>query len=236
MNDKIFTLSNKEDYIYYLAELIIDFITYKNRLSTYQLEMNKLIEENKNNHIVDTYLYQSVSDRIKSLFYYIFNLIGDETKTAVSYRKFRKRLYKNRMFLKLNIDDLSQEERQIINYFNKHRNWGLHIPESLFVHKKDFFNIDSKYINEHKKTIIVPHYNFFEIEYLEKLNKETNEVLSLLEKLEKRIFKDYQILVDENFEILIVTEKLKSYKIMDIVKSSFNTNSFNNKNHNENRK
>ena len=224
MNNKIFNLTNKEDYIFYLSEIIIDFITYKNRLSIYQLEMNTLIEKNKDKKIIDIYLYQSISDRIKSLFYYIFNLIGDETKLAVSYRKFRKRLYKNKAHLALAIEDLSEEETQIINNFNKHRNWGLHIPESLIVQKKDFLKIDYDFINKHKNNIAVPHYEFFEIEYLEKLNVETIEVLSELKKLEKRIFKDYRLLVNEPFEVKIEIQQVKPYKIMDIVKSSYENN------------
>lgn len=224
MNDKIFNLTNKEDYIYYLSEIIIDFITYKNRLSIYQLEINDLIKNNKDKKIIETYLFQSISDRVKSLFYYIFNLIGDETKLAISYRKFRKRLYKNRVHLKLLIEDLSEEEKQTINYFNKHRNWGLHIPESLIVQKKDFFKIDYDFINKYKNNIAVPNYNFFEIEYLEKLNEETVYILSELKTLENRIFKDYRLLVDKPFEINIETQQVKPYQIMDIVKASFDGN------------
>lgn len=52
--------------------------------------MDDLITKNKDKKIIEIYLYQSISYQIKSLFYYIFNLIGDETKLAISYRKFRK--------------------------------------------------------------------------------------------------------------------------------------------------
>ena len=224
MNNKIFNLTNREDYIYYLSEIIIDFITYKNRLLMYQLEMSDLIEKNKDKKIIEIYLYQSISDRIKSLFYYIFNLIGDETKLAISYRKFRKRFYKNRVHLGLRIEDLSEEYKQILNNFNKHRNWGLHIPESLIVQKKNFLKIDYAFINKYKKNIAVPHYEFFEIEYLEKLNEETIEILSELGKLEKKIFEDYGLLVNEPFEINIEMQQVKPYKIMDIVKASFDGN------------
>ena len=124
----------------------------------------------------------------------------------------------------MSIEDLSENEKQIINNFNKHRNWGLHIPESLIIQKKKFLKIDNDFINKYKNNIAVINYDFFEIEYLEKLNEETIGILLELKILENRIFKDYGLLVDEPFEINIETQQVKPYHIMDIVKASFDGN------------
>ena len=49
-------------------------------------------------------------------------------------------------------------------------------------------------------------------------------IISNLKILKNRIFKDYELLVNESFEINIEIQEVKPYKIMDIVKSSFNGN------------
>lgn len=79
---------------------------------------------------------------------YISNFLEDENKKSVSYKKFRKILFNNREELHLTINELSNDEKEILNDFNMLRNWALHIPETLFIQKKMFFNIDSKFTNK----------------------------------------------------------------------------------------
>ena len=165
---KIFMFNVKEDYIFYLSELIIDTIQKSKRLRKYENEIEFLLNNNQGKKFIEAEFYESFSDKTSRLFQYIFNLIGDETKQAFSYRKFRKILYKNRRLLNIELDILTTEEEYIIGEFHKLRNWSLHIPESLFNHKRDFFKIDEKFINENKSIIAVDYYEYFEIKFLEK--------------------------------------------------------------------
>src|SRR5690606_26584169 len=119
---------------------------------------------------------------------------------AFSYRKFRKILYKNRKSLNIELDILTNEEEIIIGEFHKLRNWSLHIPESILNHKRDFFKIDDKFIDENKLIIAVDYYQYFEIEFLIKQKNEINQVLSGVEIVLKKMKEDYSKLVGEDVE------------------------------------
>ncbi|MCC3217662.1 hypothetical protein LIV57_20570, partial [Chryseobacterium sp. X308] len=125
---KYFKFENKSDYIYYLSEIIIDTIQKKERLEFYFNEIITLLESNPNAKLINSILYEGISDKTIRPLQYLSNLIGDESKKAVSYRKFRKILFKNRNNLNIKIDNLSNEEEKLLGEFNQLRNWGLHIP------------------------------------------------------------------------------------------------------------
>ena len=135
---KEFKFNDKSDYIFYLSELIIDCYQKTDRLKKYGQEIEQIILTNPNAKLIQTELYESISDKVNRLFQYIFNLLGDESKKAVSYRKFRKRLYKDCKKMNIELEELPQNELKILGEFNTLRNWGLHIPESLFIKKRSF--------------------------------------------------------------------------------------------------
>lgn len=215
---KTYKFKQQADYVFYLSEIIADTVKYKDRLNRYRLEVDNLFELNPDAKIVQTELYESISDKTKAIFYYIFNLLGDESKNAVSYRRFRKILIKNQKELNIKIENLSNEEAAISNLLNKHRNWGLHIPESLFVSKRKVLDLDASFIMEHCYKIPLPQFSYFEIEYLEKLKDDIDNVISAIEVLEKLMRKDYSKLIGKDFALYPDLMQVKPYKIMDIVK------------------
>lgn len=220
---KVYKFKEKEDYIFYLSEIISDTVKYKERLVRYLDEINDLLKSNPDAKVVDTILYESVSDKVHAILYYLFNLLGDESKSAISYRKFRRRLVKGDPCLGVKIEALNNEEAQISNSFNQHRNWGLHIPESLFTNKRKIFDITSSEIDKHKKTVGLEIYEYFEIEYLAMLKSEIDSVVESIEVLENRMKQDYSILTGGDFEVSLIHLKVKPYKIMDVVEASLNT-------------
>ncbi len=220
---KIFMFKVKEDYIYYLSELIIDTIQKSKRLKKYENEIDFLLKNNLGKKFIEAEFYESFSDKTSRLFQYIFNLIGDETKQAFSYRKFRKILYKNKRLLNIELDILTTEEEFIIGEFHKLRNWSLHIPESIFNHKREFFKIDDKFINENKSIIAVDYYQYFEIEFLEKQKDEINQVLNGVEIVLKKMKDDYSILVGGEVEYKEDLMQIKPYAIMEVAKKSLDT-------------
>jgi len=143
---KKFKFNDKSDYIFYLSELIIDCYQKTDRLKKYGQDIEQIILTNPNAKLIQTELFESISDKVTRLFQYIFNLLGDESKKVVSYRKFKKRLYKDRKKLNIELEELPRSELKILGEFNILRNWGLHIPESLFIQKKEFFKMDSLFI------------------------------------------------------------------------------------------
>lgn len=218
---KYFNFENKSDYIYYLSEIIIDTIQKKERLEFYLGEIITLLETNPNAKLINSKLYESISDKTIRPLQYLSNLIGDESKKAVSYRKFRKILFKNRNDLKIKIDNLSTEEEKLLGEFNQLRNWGLHIPESLFLQKKIFFKMDENYILENKAQIIIPRYDNFEIKFLQQYKEELSDFLSSTEIILSRMKRDYEQLIEEKFEFVFEDNIYKPYKIMDIAQNSW---------------
>jgi hypothetical protein len=220
---KIFLFKIKEDYIYYLSELIIDTIQKSKRLKKYEDEIDFILKNNPGKKYIEAEFYESFSDKTSRLFQYIFNLIGDETKQAISYRKFRKILYKNKRLLNIEINVLTTEEEFIIGEFHKLRNWSLHLPESLLVHKRAFFKIDDKFINDNKAIIAVDYYQYFEIEFLEKQKDEINQVLNGVEIILRKMKDDYSKLVGVKVEYQEDIMQIKPYAIMEVAEKSWNT-------------
>ena len=221
-NSKIFKFNEKADYIFYLSELIIDLIQKKDRLTKYRSEIELIIKNNPNAKFINSDLFDSISDKTNRLYQYLFNLIGDESKKAVSYRKFRKILYKQRNSLNISLDQLTQDENEILSAFNSLRNWSLHIPESLYLQKKAFFKMSSDFINANKRIIPIPQYDNFEIEFLHKVQEEIGEVIESCEKILERMKNDYSSLIGYEFKIVYENNLVKPYVFMKAVEKSWN--------------
>lgn len=220
---KIYMFKVKEDYIFYLSELIIDAIQKSKRLKKYENEIEYLLTNNPEKKFIEAEFYESFSDKTSRLFQYIFNLIGDETKQAVSYRKFRKILYKNKRLLNIEINNLSPDEEFIIGEFHKLRNWSLHIPESIFVHQREFFKIDDDFINDNKSIIAVDYFEYFEIEFLKKQKEEIIQVLNGVEIILTKMKEDYSKLVGGKVDYQDDLMQIKPYSIMEVAEKSWNT-------------
>lgn len=218
---KSYKFIDKTDYIFYLSEIIIDVINKKERIESCLEEVNSILRDNPKAKIIESGLYDSISDTIIRPLQYLFNLLGDESKHAVSYKKFRKQLFSKRSFLGIELEQLNEDEKKILEEFNQLRNWGLHIPESIYSEKKVFFKMNSDFIMENKNKIIIPKYENFEIKFLENFKNETGDVLIEIEKILSRMKDDYRILIGGDFEISYEQNHHKSFAIMDIVSNSW---------------
>jgi len=221
-NSKVFKFKDESDYIFYLSELIIDLIQKKGRLDEYKMEIESIIKNNPKAKLINSTLFDSISDKTGRLFLYIFNLLGDESRKAVSYKKFRKELVRKSKYLNISINELSTEENQILSEFNSLRNWTLHIPESLFLQKKSFFKMDSDFINSNKNTITIPTYDNFEIEFLTTLKSEIIQVLDACDIILEKMKNDYSSLIKDEFKIEYENNAVKPYFFMKAVENSWN--------------
>jgi len=220
-NTKYFKFNEKADFVYYLAELITDLIQKQKRLEIYEKEVRLILKNNPDAKIIQSELYEAISDKVNRVFQYLFNLIGDESKKAVSFRKFRKILFKERNNLGIELDALNQEEKEILGEFNQLRNWGLHIPESIFLQKKIFFKMDSDFILKNRKTIPIPLYDYFEIKFLSEMGREIKEVLEASNMILERMKKDYVTLIGEDLIIDYERNQVKPYVFMNAVQNSW---------------
>ena len=218
---KNFKFHEKSDYVFYLAELITDLIQKKDRLERYGDEIELVLKDNPDAKLIQSEIYETISDKVNRVFQYLFNLIGDESKKAVSYRKYRKILYKDRTSLKITINELPNNESEILGEFNKLRNWGLHIPESLFLQKKAFLKINSNFILTNKKIIPIPTYDYFEFKYLMEMGREVQEVLDASNLILERMKNDYSVLIGESLVIEYEKNQVKPYIFMSAVQNSW---------------
>ncbi len=223
INSKIFGFKDKGDFVFYLSELIVDLIQKSDRLKFYHSEIELILKNNPNAKFINAILYDSISDKVNRVYQYLFNLLGDESKKAVSYRKFRKILYKQRNILEITILPLTENEMQILSEFNSLRNWSLHIPESLYIQKRIYFQMDSNFMMAHKNKIAVPRYDNFEIEFLTKQKEEIESVLEYTDIILKRMKEDYSSLIGGEFEIEYEENQVKPYFFMKAVEQSWNS-------------
>jgi|GEM_PF-1265407 len=221
LNSKHFKFNNEADFILYLAELITDLIQKKDRLERYGNEVKLILKNNPNAKFIQSDIFESINDKVNRINQYIFNIIGDESKKAVSYRKFRKILFKQKNNLKITLNNLPREEVELIGEFNQLRNWGLHIPESLYVQKKAFFKMDSQFILTNKKTIPLPTYDYFEIKFLSEMGREIQEILDALNLILERMKNDYAALIGEDVVLEYEKNQVKPYIFMDAVQNSW---------------
>lgn len=222
-NSKIFGFKDRGDYIFYLSELIVDLIQKSDRLKYYHSEIKSILENNPNAKFINAILYDSISDKVNRVYQYLFNLLGDESKQAVSYRKFRKLLYKKKGELKISIPSLTEKESEILSQFNSLRNWSLHIPESLFIQKRKYFQMDSAFMEANKNKIPIPRYDNFEIEFLIKQNEEIESVFEYTEIILQRMKDDYSALINGAFELEYEENLVKPYFFMKAVEESWNS-------------
>ncbi len=219
-NMKRYKLDCHDDYIFYLMEILIDVTQYKKRLTFYHSEIGSILDSNPDSKIIESTFYESISDKIRSVLFYLFNIIGDETKNTVSYRRFRKILYKNQGNLGIVISRLPEDTLSILKSFNQYRNWGLHIPESLLIGKRKLFKIDSEFINTLKLNIPLPTYQYYEIKFLQCLFDEVESVLTSVQHVEEYIMQDYKALVGKEFSMYPDIQQVKPYGIMKAVQTS----------------
>lgn len=220
---KEFKFNDKTDYIFYLSELITDLLQKTDRLKKYGQDIEHLILVNPNAKLIQAEIYESISDKVNRLFQYLFNLLGDESRKAVSYRKFRKRLFKDKKTLDIELGELSESELKTLAEFNSLRNWGLHIPESLFIQKKEFFKMNSIFIETNKKTIPIPTYEYFEIQFLTEMKREIQEVIDSSMVILERMKDDYAVLIGEQVKIEYEQNQVKPYLFMTAVQNSWDS-------------
>ena len=125
--------------------------------------------------------------------------------------------------MNIELEELPQNELKILGEFNTLRNWGLHIPESLFIQKKEFFKMDSTFIETNKRTIPISTYDYYEIQFLTEMKREIQEVIDSAMLILERMKNDYSLLIEEQLNIEYEQNQYKPYLFMTAVQNSWNS-------------
>lgn len=180
-------------------ESIIKLVTNKN----YPKEREKY-------KLIPYYKYMEISDMVNYINLKILNIIGDRTKEAVSYYKFRDKLKKeNSDTLGFELDDLSQEVKEALNECNSSRNYLAHIGDSSFISQLNYreeqlketielfnsntsSNLSLDNIRELKKYIISSNrYEYVDVEWIYQVFISYERSLPIFSLLFKQMKKDY---------------------------------------------
>ncbi len=223
MNNKNFKLITTDDFIIYLNFLIILMKMELDKYHYYLLQIddkiNKINLTKENNANISPNDYNDYNDKFRSVSHYILNLVGDDTKGAMSYKRFRRTLEKNAVALSLNADPLDKKIIKLLDYFNTIRNWGLHIPESLLnAHlistKKEFNQEPRGIILTHLNPIGIAEYNYYEGKYLLDLYDENKIFYKKSIEVFHQMKKDYSNMIGKHIKIEKVTNAIKRFEII----------------------
>lgn len=130
--EKQFPLTSKENCIVYLNRIISSCERCMDRLRDYNLEGNKLLVEYAGKDVVPLEIYAELQDKTSNITSYLLNLIGDAQASSISYFKFRNYISKHSIS-DVSLNPLDGQIQELLNDFNRMRNWQNHIPESLLV-------------------------------------------------------------------------------------------------------
>ncbi|MEF2247944.1 hypothetical protein [Paenibacillus sp. IITD108] len=213
MTRNVFPLVNKDDFIYYLRDIIDTTARYLTRYKRYIEELKKFIMEQdlENDPIkkVSNQTYEDFFDKTRHVQTVLLNLIGDKSKQSLSYNKFReiadKRIANG---LDLNLSKLPDDSRKALNQFNNWRNLNLHIPLSFLsatreLAKKRIAEEPNKYTHIPDNPIFITQYEHQYAELFIDMWKRSMEFYSLARKMHQQMKKDYSRLIGESVEITI---------------------------------
>lgn len=211
---KMRPINNKNDAIIFLNQMIVLADKRITRLKNAISDTETLIEKYNRKDKIETIIYQAYAERIESITMYLCNLFGDETKNAVSYRQFRKILSKKVSQGKeeFELEELDDDMTKLLDSMREQRNWGHHIPQSLFASQENFMvnkQLGNKDIFRNIFTdshVYVSMWEYHEIGWLVNLYASSKLAYENYRKIFQRMKKDYSSLVGEHMRVERIRE------------------------------
>mgnify|MGYP005770308425 FL=1 len=130
--DKQFPLTSKDNCAVYLNRIISSCELCMVRLKKYNTEGNELLAQYEGKDVVPHEIYAEILDKSSNVIDYLLNLLGDAQTSSISYFKFRSYISKHPV-ADVMLNPLEDDIRDLLNDFNRMRNWQNHVPESLLV-------------------------------------------------------------------------------------------------------
>ncbi len=231
---KMRPINNKREAIIFLNQMIVLTDKRMNCLKNAINDVEKLLKEYEGKYKIKTTIYQAYAERIECLTMYICNILGDETKNAVSYRQFRKILAKkvtqgNEEFT---LRPLEKEIIDLLDAMREQRNWGHHVPQSLFASQENFMVNEQ---NGGKKLfetffssdeVYISIWEYHEIRWLINLYESSKIAYESYRKVFQCMKKDYSLLIGKNMRIKRIEEPdARPFQFSKIAEESLKANS-----------
>ncbi|WP_163971812.1 hypothetical protein [Oceanobacillus halotolerans] len=135
MNLKGYTFNSKEDFVYYIHQLIIGITNTLKRYERQINELGKYIEEKdliaRPKRVVSTDICENYESMLNYTSSYLMNLFGDQANFGMSYQNYRRHVVKKSKELNLDFVTLTEEQKEELNEITTSRDWGSHVPVSL---------------------------------------------------------------------------------------------------------
>ena len=212
---KHYSFNNKYDHIYYFNYLIEEVLNYKDQFNICLNELTKL-NNNPNVDKIEVLQFEGFSRRKDGILRFLCNLLGDETKGALSFRKYRKKLKKDAPKYGFTLPELPKPISTQLNSLNQLRNWSLHYPETLVMASKGLLKCEIR-----DNLILRSNYKFYEKEYLTKMVEELSTLNKSFEEIFNQMIKDYELLIGKKVLIAKNPMTLKTYDLMNPVATSW---------------
>lgn len=222
-DEKVFILDSKENAIIYLKDLITSTYIVLRTYNRYLKDLNELIEKHDLKGVkkkkMSADIYIDYNYKIQNAASTLLNLIGDHTKDAMSYKKFRYDIDKNNN-LNLGLKELDSDMKELLKEFNNCRESGLHIPEALLIEQIETIE---KSINKecngvkYNNLIKIVEAIYYEGEWFIDLYNETKHMATGFSKVLQQMKRDYSILIDETMRIEVKQIELRPF--IDMIKT-----------------
>lgn len=98
----------------------------------YNEEGRRLLTEYAGKDLVPYEVYAKILDKTSNVVDYLLNVLGDAQTSSISYFKFQNYISKHPV-ADATLNPLEEEMQELLNGFNRMRNWQNHVPESLLV-------------------------------------------------------------------------------------------------------
>lgn len=199
-NKKQFPLDSKENCCVYLCRIISSCELCMDKLKEYNKQIRLDLEKYSQGSLIPYDIYSEHTDKTYNVISYLVNLLGDCQKTSISYFKYRKEISKRikRGCLDISLVEISQETTELMNEFNKMRNWLNHTPESLLIAEMELVKEGKMYFP--MDPVEIAHYDNVTYEYFEHLYLSNDEFYKNARKIIQIAKRDYSLLMGKSID------------------------------------
>lgn len=214
---RTYLFNSKDDHIYYFNYLIQEVLNFKDQFNACLNDMTELDSSLSKDSTIETLQFEALSRRKDGILRFLCNLLGDETKGAISFKKYRKRLKKDANKYGINLPELPCSILEQLNFLNQLRNWSLHYPESLLIAERTLLQDTIQ-----SDLIYRANYKFYEREYLTNMIKELTNLNNYFEDIFNQMINDYEFLIGKKVSISNIPITAKKYGFVQPVSDSWN--------------
>lgn len=214
---KTYSFNSKYDHVYYFNSLIQEVLNFKDQFDSCVKDLNLLDSFLDEGAPIPISEFEALSRRKDGILRFLCNLLADETKGAVSFKKYRKKLKKDGPKYGITFLELPASLSAKLSELNQLRNWSLHYPESLFLSERSLLQGDT--IPSH--LIFRTNYKFYEREYLTKMIEELTDLSNCFEEIFNQMISDYELLIGKRVSIIKMPIIVKPYDLMQVVSGSW---------------